>query len=148
MSQIKFQQLINDFSPASLSDIIKSHDFFRVKQNSLPTIKDEKFTDFSQLGDFDLEDNTNIVVICARSLAHLNERASRKTQYDISKKILKIFQKSRAGVFIYYDSKGDFRVSLIYADYLGTKVNYSTFRRFTYFVSKPQTNTTTINATG
>jgi len=142
MSQIKFQQLINDFSPASLSDIFKSHDFFRVKQNSLPTIKDEKFTDFSQLGDFDLEDNTNIVVICARSLAHLNERASRKTQYDISKKILKIFQKSRAGIFIYYDSKGDFRVSLIYADYLGTKVNYSTFRRFTYFVSKQQTNTT------
>src|SRR3989338_8093866 len=82
----------------------------------LDKIKYEKFADFSQLGNFELEDNANIVVICVRSLAHLNERASRKAQYDISKKILKGFQTSRAGIFIYYDSKGDFRISLIYTD--------------------------------
>jgi hypothetical protein len=142
MSQIKFQQLIDDFSPTSLIDVLKGHDFFRIKQNLLPAFSDKQFVDFNQLGDFDLEDNTNIVVISARSLTHLNERASRKAQYDISKKILKSFQKSRAGIFIYYDSKGDFRISLIYADYVGIKVNYSTFKRFTYFVSKEQTNTT------
>ena len=142
MSQIKFQKLINDFSPTSLVDIFKTHDFFRIKQNLLPAFKDKQFIDFSQLGDFDLEDNTNIVVICARSISPLNERASRKAQYDIGKKILKNFQKSRAGIFVYYDNKGDFRISLIYADYIGVKVNYSTFRRFTYFVSKEQTNTT------
>ncbi|QQS60358.1 Eco57I restriction-modification methylase domain-containing protein [Candidatus Falkowbacteria bacterium] len=142
MSQIKFQKLINDFSPESLVDVLKSHDFFRIKHNLLVDFNDKQFIDFIQLGDFDLEDNTNIVVICARSLGSLNERTSRKTQYDISKKILKNFQKSRAGIFVYYDSKGDFRISLIYADYVGIKVNYSTFRRFTYFVSKEQTNTT------
>ncbi|MCC7004900.1 hypothetical protein IT397_03220, partial [Candidatus Nomurabacteria bacterium] len=142
MSQIKFQKLIDDFSPASLIDVLKSNDFFRIKQNSLVTFNNKQFIDFTQLGDFDLEDNTNIMVICAHSLFHLNEKTSRKNQYDISKKILKNFQKSRAGIFVYYDSKGDFRMSLIYADYIGTKVNYSTFRRFTYFVSKKQTNVT------
>lgn len=142
MSQIKFQKLIDNFSPTSLMDVLKSNDFFRIKQNPLSSFNDKQFVDFTQLGDFDLEDNTNIVVICARSVVHLNERASRKAQYDIGKKILKNFQKSRAGIFVYYDNKGDFRISLIYADYIGTKVNYSTFRRFTYFVSKEQTNIT------
>jgi len=142
MSQIKFQNLINDFSVISLADVLKGHDFFRIKQNLLPAFGDKQFIDFTQLGDFDLEDDTNIIVICARSLTPLNERASRKTQYDISKKILKNFLKSRAGMFVYYDNKGDFRISLVYADYVGVKVNYSTFRRFTYFVSKQQTNTT------
>lgn len=142
MSQVKFQKLIDDFSAASLAEILKSHDFFRVQQNPLPTFNDKQFTDFSQLGDFDLEDNVNIIVICSRSLTPLNERASRKTQYDLGKKILKNFPKARAGIFVYYDSKGGFRMSLIYADYVGTKVNYSTFRRFTYFVSKQQKNVT------
>ncbi len=143
MNEDKFKTLIDNFSPSLLAETFqRSHDFFRIKQNLLPTFSDKQFADFSQLGDFELEDNTSVVVICARSLTHLNERASRKAQYDISKKILKSFLKSRAGIFIYYDSKGDFRISLIYADYVGVKVNYSTFRRFTYFVSKEQTNTT------
>lgn len=143
MNEDKFKILIDNFSPSLLAETFqRSHDFFRIKQNLLPAFSDKQFADFSQLGDFELEDNTSVVVICVRSLTHLNERASRKAQYDISKKILKSFQKSRAGIFIYYDNKGDFRISLIYADYVGVKVNYSTFRRFTYFVSKEQTNTT------
>lgn len=143
MNEDKFKILIDNFSPSLLAETFqRSHDFFRIKQNLLPVFSDKQFADFSQLGDFELEDNTSVVVICVRSLTHLNERASRKAQYDISKKILKSFQKSRAGIFIYYDNKGDFRISLIYADYVGVKVNYSTFRRFTYFVSKEQTNTT------
>lgn len=142
MSQVKFQKLINDFSPASLAEVFRSHDFFRIKENTLASFSNEQFTEFTQLGDFDLEDNTNIIVVCARSLTPLNERASRKNQYDLSKKVLKNFIKARAGIFVYYDNKGDFRMSLIYADYVGTKINYSTFRRFTYFVSKDQKNIT------
>ncbi len=142
MSQVKFQKLINEFSTASLVEVLRSNDYFRIKENILVSFNNEQFTEFTQLGDFDLEDNTNIVVICARSITPLNERASRKTQYDLGKKILKNFSKARAGIFVYYDGKGDFRMSLIYADYVGTKVNYSTFRRFTYFVSKGQKNVT------
>jgi len=142
MSQVKFQKLIDDFSPTSLVEVFGSNIFFRNNENKLTSFNDKQFTEFTQLGDFDLEDNVNIIVVCARSLNPLNERASRKTQYDVSKKILKNFNKARAGVFVYYDSKGDFRMSLIYADYVGVKVNYSTFRRFTYFVSKEQKNVT------
>lgn len=149
MNEDKFKILIDNFSPSLLAETFqRSHDFFRIKQNLLPAFSDKQFADFSQLGDFELEDNTSVVVICARSLTHLNERASRKAQYDISKKILKSFQTSRAGIFVYYDSKGDFRISLIYADYVGIRVNYSTFRRFTYFVSKQQANTTFLQQVG
>jgi len=142
MSQVKFQKLINDFSPASLTEVFKSHEIFRIKENTLASFNKEQFTEFTQLGDFDLEDNTNIIVVCARSLTPLNERSSRKNQYDLSKKVLKNFIKARAGIFVYYDNKGDFRMSLIYADYVGIRINYSTFRRFTYFVSKDQKNVT------
>lgn len=142
MSQVKFQKLINDFSPTSLVEVFRTHEVFRIKENTLASFNNEQFTEFTQLGDFDLEDNTNIIVVCARSLNPLNERASRKDQYDLGKKVLKNFIRARAGIFVYYDNKGDFRMSLIYADYIGTKVNYSTFRRFTYFVSKDQKNIT------
>ncbi|MFA6374270.1 MAG: TaqI-like C-terminal specificity domain-containing protein [Candidatus Paceibacterota bacterium] len=145
MNEAKFKILIENFSPALLAETFqKSHDFFRIKQNLILANKNEKITDIVQLGDFTLEDDTNILVVSAKTLSPLSERSGRKNQYDIAKKILKDNPRYNAGIFVYYDSKVDFRMSLIYAEYLGTKVDYSTFRRFTYFVSKEQKNITFI----
>ena len=151
MSQIKFQKLINEFSPASLLEVLRGHDFFLVQQNQLPAYDSKLFKNFEQLGLFgpeQMEDRTNVVVICANVQSPLNERSSRKNQYDIAKKILKDSPRYNAGIFVFYDNKGDFRMSLIYAEYLGTKVQFNTFRRFTYFVSKDQSNTTFLQQLG
>ena len=147
MSQIKFKQLINDFSPTSLLDVFKTHDFFLAEQARLSKYDSKLFSTFEQLGIFGsehMEDKTNVIVVCSRVLSPLNERSGRRGQYDIAKKILKDNPKYNAGIFVYYDSKGDFRMSLIYAEYLGTKIKFNTFRRFTYFVSKGQSNNTFI----
>ncbi|MDD2626632.1 MAG: TaqI-like C-terminal specificity domain-containing protein [Candidatus Methanomethylophilus sp.] len=145
MNEAKFKILIENFSPTLLAETFqKSHDLFRIKQDLILTNKNEKFTDIVQLGDFMLEDNANILVVSVKALPPLSERSGRKNQYDIAKKILKDNPRYNAGIFVYYDSKGDFRMSLIYAEYLGIKVDYSTFKRFTYFVSKEQKNITFI----
>lgn len=145
MNEAKFKILIENFSPALLAETFqKSHDFFRIKQDLILTNKNDKITDIVQLGDFVLEDNTNILVVSAKALSPLSERSGRKNQYDIAKKILKDNPRYNAGIFVYYDNRGDFRMSLIYAEYLGTKVDYSTFRRFTYFISREQKNITFI----
>lgn len=143
MNVDRFKILVDNFSPTLLTETFqRSHDFFRIKENLSFQYKNEQLVDFNQLGYFELEDSTNIIVVCARVLFSLNERAGRKNQYDIAKKILKDNPRYNAGIFVFYDSKGDFRMSLVYAEYLGIKIDYSTFRRFTYFVSKQQTNTT------
>ncbi len=146
MNEAKFKILIENFSPTLLAETFqRSHDLFRVKQDLIISSKNEQFVDMVQIGEFELEDNAKIVVVSARVLSPLSQRSGRKNQYDVAKKILKDNgSRYNAGIFVYYDSKGDFRVSLVYAEYVGTKVDYSTFRRFTYFVSKDQKNVTFI----
>ena len=58
-------------------------------------------------------------------------------------------QRYAAGIFVFYDDKGDFRFSLVY-DIISTegKRTWSNFRRYTYFVSKEQTNKTFIKQIG
>lgn len=145
MNEHRFKILIENFSPELLVETFqKSHDFFRIKKNLILSTKNDSFSEITQLGEFELEDNTRILVISAKTSSSLSERSGRKNQYDIAKKILKDNHSYNAGIFVFYDNKGDFRMSLIYAEYLGTKVDYSTFRRFTYFVSNSLENVTFI----
>jgi len=53
-----------------------------------------------------------------------------------------------AGIFIFYDDGGNFRFSLIYPEAVGTKREWSNFRRFTYFVSRELTNKTFLQRVG
>jgi hypothetical protein len=146
MNEAKFKTLIENFSPTLLAETFqKSNDFFRIKQDLIISSKNDQLVNMAQLGEFELEDNTKVVVVSAKVLSPLSERSGRKSQYDEAKKILKDNGfRYNAGIFVYYDSKGDFRMSLVYVEYLGTKIDYSTFRRFTYFVSKEQKNVTFI----
>lgn len=138
----KFEELIKNFNPKILQDTFqRSNDYFREKNREIYLEKEDGFSDIVQLGEFELEDS-KILVASSKTLDSLTEKSGRKAQYDIAKKILKKYREYQAGIFIFYDEKGDFRISLIYTDYLGTKVKYSTFRRFTYFVSSELENVT------
>lgn len=88
------------------------------------------------------------MLICAfEATKPLSERSGKKAQYEKGKKILKDSQ-ADAGIFIFYDPQGNFRFSLIYANYLGTCRDWSVFRRFTYFVGKEFTNKTFLQRIG
>jgi len=75
----------------------------------------------------------------------LIERSGKKAQYNLGKKILRDFNRYVGGFFIFYDNNGNFRFSFIYSIPKETgRLEFSNFKRYTYYVSKNLTNKTFI----
>ena len=53
-----------------------------------------------------------------------------------------------ASLFVFYDDEGNFRFSFVKANYLGTKRDFTDFKRYTYFITPSQTNKTFITQVG
>ncbi|MEJ5352645.1 MAG: TaqI-like C-terminal specificity domain-containing protein [Melioribacteraceae bacterium] len=118
---------------------------FREIDQSLSYLNDENFSDCKLFGEFRLENSDEMVIITSKVNKPLSERSGKKAQYTLGKNFLKQANRYCGGFFIFYDDKGDFRFSLIYDIPLATgKRDWSNFRRYTYFVSKDQTNKTFI----
>lgn len=128
--------------------------FFRAKNDRLSypneTLDYDEFKDNflegRKLAEGKLADGE--LIVCSFLVKkELTERSGKKAQYELGKKILKESQQD-AGIFIFYDTAGNFRFSLIYANYSGIRRDWSNFRRFTYFVSKELTNKTFLQRIG
>ena len=140
--------IIEDFNPE------KFVRFFREKNRSFAPRKEEllqyddgNFKNGIKLGEIQFAQDEQMVVCAFQAGQPLSERSGKKAQYEKGKKILKDSQ-SDAGIFIFYTPQGNFRFSLIYANYLGKKRDWSVFRRFTYFVSPSETNKTFLKQIG
>jgi len=101
------------------------------------------YSEIQKIGEAEFSDSEDILIITAKTENELTSRSGKKKQYEIAKKILKEEVKDSA-FFIFYDKEGNFRFSFIRVEYEGTKKEYSTFKRYTYFVSPKQTNKTFI----
>jgi hypothetical protein len=143
------QALIKNFNDDNLES------FLREKSDSLEFTAEElyynkeKFINYDNaklLAKSDLPDGT-FIVCTLRVTKDLTERSSKKEQYELAKNILKSSYYD-AGIFVFYDHNGNFRFSLIYAEYQGNKRTWNNFKRFTYFVSPHQTNKTFIDQIG
>jgi hypothetical protein len=139
-------------SEKGIFDLEKFIRFFRAKNNKLSYPKEQlyytgdNFANGRKLAEGKLDDGE--LIVCSFLVKdNLTERSGKKVQYQLGKKILKDDQKD-AGIFIFYDARGDFRFSLIYTNYLGKRRDWSNFKRFTYFVSKDFTNKTFLNQVG
>ncbi|MBP8960217.1 MAG: N-6 DNA methylase [Bacteroidales bacterium] len=98
------------------------------------------------LGVIKLGNEDELAVFTVKVVRSLTERSGKKAQYELAKKILKAENRYPAGIFIFHDDKNDFRFSLVYNIPLATgKRDWSNFRRYTYFISKEQTNKTFIH---
>jgi len=146
MSKEILREIIEDFSPE------KFINFFRIKNPHFRPLKinlgieNEDFTLAEKIGEIQFQDS-DIIFCTIKVLKELTERSGKKKQYEVGKKILKN-ENSDAGIFIFYDKEKNFRFSLIYTEYFGTKRKFSYFKRFTYFVSKNQTNNTFLKQIG
>lgn len=143
-----------------LSDIIanfsseKFIDFFRKKNTSFrpsdknaPQYNDDDFTDALYMGEISFDVAEKLIIYAFRVNRDLTERSGKKAQYEKGKRILKE-QQADGGIFIFYDSSGRFRFSLIHINYTGTRRQWSSFKRFTYFVSPEETNKTFLQRIG
>src|SRR3989338_8286286 len=146
MSSQILQDIIDDFRVENFTR------FFRIKNdkfqrpNETLLYEDDNFGEGKKLEEITFDDGN--LTVCAFSVKKaLSERTGKKAQYELGKKILKETQVD-AGIFIFYDKTGNFRFSLIYANYFGRRRDWSAFRRFTYFVSKELTNKTFLHRIG
>ncbi len=143
--------IIDDFSAEKFSR------FFREKsrqfvphESSFFRYNDANFTNGLKIGEINFSDGDSLIVCAFETTKELSERAGKRAQYQKAKDILKSTenQKFSAGIFIFYNSNGNFRFSLVYPESIGTHRQWSNFRRFTYFVSKEFTNKTFLERIG
>jgi len=144
MTENALNDLVFNFSPQKILPFFRDYkrlgNFAPIKE-SLTHLDDENFTHIEKIGEMKLPEQVTFIVCAIKVTKNLSERTGKKNQYDLAKKVLKESEDD-AGIFVFYDSEGSFRFSLVHAIYRGTKRDWSTFRRFTYFVSPYLTNKT------
>ncbi|OGG20726.1 hypothetical protein A3D03_05570 [Candidatus Gottesmanbacteria bacterium RIFCSPHIGHO2_02_FULL_40_13] len=147
MSRDILDDIINDFSPEKFIRFFRSKNtLFSPRQEELTQYNDVNFKNGKKLGEINFKDNS-LFIYSFQAEQVLSEKSGKKAQYEKGKKILKETQ-TDTGIFIYYDQSDNFRFSLVYANYLGKRRDWSTFRRFTYFVSREFTNKTFLQRIG
>jgi len=142
------QSIINEFTPEKFKGFFRrKNDKLQFPDASLPVpVQTSDFSEGRLLAAGELEDGK--LIVCSFLVNNeLTERSGKKAQYALGKRILKE-QLADAGIFIFYDHRGNFRFSLIYTNYLGKRRDWSSFRRFTYFVSQELTNKTFLGQIG
>lgn len=103
--------------------------------------------DFFKLGKIDFEDGRRLIALVGQVDKELTSHSSKQKQYEIAKQVLKT-ENLDAGIFVFHDALGHFRFSLITAQYTGAKREFSSFRRYTYFVSPDEPAHTFITQIG
>jgi adenine-specific DNA-methyltransferase len=148
MSKEILQDIIDSFSPDKFSRFFRDKNrSFSPRQEDVRHYDDENFKNGLKLGEIQFSKTEKLIVCAFQVKQSLSERSGKKAQYEKGKKILKDTQ-SDAGIFIFYDSTGNFRFSLIYPETIGNRRQWSSFRRFTYFVSRELTNKTFLQRIG
>jgi adenine-specific DNA-methyltransferase len=141
------RSIIEDFSTEKFIHFFRNKNTsFKPLQVAISNYNDGDFTSGEKIGEINFQDN-NLIVCSFQVLKELTERSGKKKQYELGKRILKDTN-TDAGIFIFYDQNGNFRFSLIYTEYSGTRRKFSLFKRFTYFVSKEKTNKTFLQQIG
>ncbi|MBU4016411.1 Eco57I restriction-modification methylase domain-containing protein [Patescibacteria group bacterium] len=136
------EDIIKNFLPEKFTRLFREKNRSFAPQNEeLRQYDDGDFKNGLKLGEISFSASEKLIVCAFQASQPLSERSGKKNQYKKGKDILKDTQ-SDAGIFIFYDASGNFRFSLIYANYLGKRRDWSVFRRFTYFVSREFTNKT------
>ena len=147
--QLKIKKAMNDIEV--LKDIIenfslekfknffaqKNYDFKPSSEDITYLLEDDQyFTKAQIIGEINTE-KFQLVFIGVKTEGELSERSSKKAQYTLAKKILKTLESGffSAGIFIFYDNRGNFRFSFIYQIFKDKKREWSTFKRYTYYVA-------------
>ena len=146
------EALIDHFSEKNFQSFLQvASETFTSGEEDLQYIADnfrnfsDKYKDIKQLGHGQMrrDDGPDLryVAVSVRRLKDLNERSSKREQFELAREILKRLN-ADAGYFAFYDDKGRFRFSFVYSTYDRRGQHFSSWKRMTYFVSPTRTNKT------
>ena len=152
MSTHLIDRLIENFSVNNLISFLGSklsgfHGQSEDYSHFLTNNQRAKYSDIYKIGETTINDSEFIIAIVAKTIDPLTERSGKKTQYDIAKTILKD-EKADLAFFVFYDVDGNFRFSIIDVERANNQSQYSMYKRYSYYVSKEQTNKTFRNQVG
>ncbi|MBN1367034.1 MAG: Eco57I restriction-modification methylase domain-containing protein [Dehalococcoidales bacterium] len=143
MSKDSLEKVITDGVTDNLNTFfLDASNAYREIDTDLSEYDNEQFTGFKTLGEINFSPTEQLVVVTADVTGGLTERSGKKAQYEKAKKILKSLVRYDAGIFVFNDAEGNFRLSLVYGTPDAKRVVWSNFRRFTYYVSPALTNKT------
>lgn len=149
----QLQSMIDTFSVARLQTFLRATagNFRQVTEDYNHFIDDDGavggFDTVTKAGEIVYDDSRRLLVVTAHTHNELTSRSGRRRQYDLAKRILKT-QFYDAGIFVFYDDGGRFRFSLVVAQYLGARREFTNYRRYTYFVTPELPNKTFVNQIG
>ena len=99
----------------------------------------------------DAGNNRPLLVMAVHAGEQINERSSRRRQFDFARKQLiaaidsppaKVNGLFTQGLFVFYDDAGTFRFSLVSGHAEGRKLVFSDFKRYSFFVTPDRENKT------
>lgn len=140
-----WESLCKGFASDKLSSALRvAAPSFRPVQDSLEAVVDDDlFNKAEQIGLIELQNAQSVIVATIHTKRELNIRSGKRKQYELAKRILR-YKAHDAGIFAFYDDSGRFRFSLVTVAYHGTKREYSTFKRYTFYVDPCLSNKTFI----
>ncbi|NPV38693.1 MAG: N-6 DNA methylase [Brevinematales bacterium] len=148
MSRDVLKEVIENFSEENLTEYFRqSFPGFGEEKKNLQAYQDDEFSSVKKIGEIRFSDDEKVGVFLFQSKNHISSRSSKKRQYEKAKSILKDTYLD-GGIFVFSDDEGNFRFSLVYAEYKGTRREFSTYKRFTYYVSREQKNSTFLRQLG
>lgn len=137
--------LIQDFSPEKFVGFLRgASGAFKPAQIDLSDLLEEggQFSQLQQLGRIDFDEVQRLRVVVCKVDNELTSRTGKQNQYELAKRVLQRDRSFDGGLFAFYDQAGHFRLSLVVGQAAGTKRAFTSFRRYTYFVSKDLANKT------
>ena len=147
----RLKQLIEDYSTDNLELFLReaNQNYRPVKEdlNRYAEKNEDLIKETIKLGEIEFGEEKRLLVVSSLMTGDITEKSSKKKQFEIGWKILKE-NFYDAGIFVFHDSEGRFRFSLIVTQYSGNKRTHTPFRRYTYFVDPDKANKTFINQIG
>lgn len=144
------ESIVHDFSMKKLIKFFtrKNENFIPLNQE-FPEYETDIFINPLFLGEINYSNYEKLIIFTfkLRNDFSLVNRPGKKAQYELGKQILKKTN-ADAGIYIFCDSEGNFRFSLIYPEYIANKRKWNYYKRFTYYVLKKQTNKTFLKQIG
>ena len=136
-------KVIKNFSEENWKEFLEQQaDSFRPQDELLSEFDTDLLYHATKVGAIELDEVSEVDVVCGYVTDEVNTKKSKKKQYDIAKQYLKAHPSVLAVIFVYYDAAQCFRCSLVTADFTGTKRQFSPFKRYTFFVDSAQPNKT------
>jgi hypothetical protein len=144
------EKLLENFSGPNLDDFFRSiSDYFYAEREDLsafipPGNEIGHFRAIQKIGEMRFPSEERVVVAVVNYGRELTSRTGKRRQFELARKVLKD-RFYDAGIFIFSDGEGHFRFSFVKVNYLGPRREYSSYKRYTFYVSKEQTNKTFIS---